>query len=1309
MPIRKCSSAILALFLSIPFTAHVLGANWPTYQHDNRRSGVTSERLEPPLSEQWVFESPWVPAPAWGDPQPKPVEGNLELPRLRFDDAFHVAAVGGRVYFASSADGMVYALDASSGELRWSAHTGGPVRLAPTVWQGRLYVGSDDGFVYCLDAAGGDVLWTFRAAPHPDKVLGNGKLISLWPLRTGVLVDSGIAYFGAGVFPSEGLYLYAVSADSGKLIWKNDAYGRGGLGDMSPQGYLLASASKLFVSSGRCAPGVFDRASGKGLYQPNPSWRRDGLFGGTYALLAGGRLYNGTEQIIAYTQETGKLVHTAQGRRLIVAEGCVYLMTGKEILALDPKAFPEMDKRRQALKKNSSSRKKLQESLVAARKELSERTEKKEALTRQITETETKLDALAKEREELARFLEDATRWRCPFRGDDVLILAGGVLFAGGGDRVVAIDTAAGKKQWTGKVSGKARGLAVANGRLLVSTDKGSIHCFGRAATPSPRHAGLPPADPAPYPSDKLTRFYEQTAQAIISDTNIKRGYCLILGGDGRLALELAKRTELIVYLVEPDTQNAATARKAITAAGLYGARVCVDQRPLSGLCYPPYFANLIICADSLLTGKPSTPPEELLSMLKPHGGVAYVGQPPWAGELAASPETPGLQPWLERLRDGSTDVELTGTTWARVNRGALQGAGNWTHQYANPGNTTCSDDELVKGPLGILWFGEPGPGRMPSRHASNVAPLSVNGRLFVQGEEVISAYDAYNGLLLWEREIAGAMRLRMGFTSESSNLAASKDSLFVAVDKRCLRLDAATGTTRKTYSLPAREDGKSSRWGYLACVGNTLLGSRTDKGKVSDCVFAVDVDTGRRKWVHHAGQVNHDSIAIGDGRLWLVDNVETDEQREQALREKSSGAVGRKGEPDVRLVVALDLATGEQFWEKPLDVSDCVKIERTGGELSAMYSDGILLLCAAPWNGHFWREFFEGKFSRRSIIVLSGDDGELLWSDHIGYRSRPLIVGDTIYAEPWAYDLRTGAARMRIHPITGQETKWQMARPGHHCGCIAASPNCLFFRSWSTAYYDLGADYGTCHYGAQRPGCWINFIPAGGLVLIPEASSGCMCPFPIHCTIVLYPRRINRVWGMYSAAGPMTPVRHMAINFGAAGDRKDAEGTLWLSYPRPRRGRPDHSPPRHEPLVLDFELHEELQPGGFYHRYNAEGRNIPDTGKPWLFSSWCRGLTRCTLPLIGKDDEPRRYTVRLYFAELDDVRPGQRVFSVAIQGREVLTDLDVVREAGGPERPVIRQFEGVRVEDGLNVSLMPSPSAAVPTAAMCGIEVVAE
>jgi hypothetical protein len=208
-------TSILSFFIVVFMYAAVNAADWPTYRHDGARSGVTSERLVPPLSQQWVFISKDAPKPAW----PRPAE---ELPRMHFDDAYYVAVGGKSVYFGSSVDNKVYSLDASTGRVRWSAFTDGPIRLAPTIWKDRVFVGSDDGYVYCLKAKNGRIVWKYRASPGNEKVLGNGRMISLWPVRTGVLVDAGIVYFGAGIFPSEGIYVCALRAKDGKIVWRNE-------------------------------------------------------------------------------------------------------------------------------------------------------------------------------------------------------------------------------------------------------------------------------------------------------------------------------------------------------------------------------------------------------------------------------------------------------------------------------------------------------------------------------------------------------------------------------------------------------------------------------------------------------------------------------------------------------------------------------------------------------------------------------------------------------------------------------------------------------------------------------------------------------------------------------------------------------------------------------------------------------------------------------------------------------------------------------------------------------------------------------
>ena len=71
--------------------------------------------------------------------------------------------------------------------------------------------------------------------------------------------------------------------------------------------------------------------------------------------------------------------------------------------------------------------------------------------------------------------------WKQPCRHWYALILAGGLLIAGGDSEVAAYAAKTGKVAWRVPVKGRAYGLAVANGRLLVSTDQGAIHCFAAA------------------------------------------------------------------------------------------------------------------------------------------------------------------------------------------------------------------------------------------------------------------------------------------------------------------------------------------------------------------------------------------------------------------------------------------------------------------------------------------------------------------------------------------------------------------------------------------------------------------------------------------------------------------------------------------------------------------------------------------------------------------------------------------------------------------------------------------------------------
>jgi len=312
--------------------------DWPAYQHDNCRSGITSEHLKLPLREAWRYRSLGPPQPAWPDPAKKDyaAEGGRVLrPRTTYDRAFHVVAVGDKAYFGSSADDRIVALDAATGDERWSFFAGGPVRLAPAVADGRLYAGSDDGYVYCINVADGALVWKYSPAPDSRWIPGNGRLISACPARTGVVVKDGIVYAGVGIFPEEGVYLCALDARTGAEKWKKSPDPTDFINRfssqlaarrfaLSPQGYLLASEQRLYVPTGRTSPATVDFATGN----------VEGLLncpvgeGGTYALLSQDMIVSGPgTRLTAFDPNTHDQMATFPGRCILVRGEVSYLLS----------------------------------------------------------------------------------------------------------------------------------------------------------------------------------------------------------------------------------------------------------------------------------------------------------------------------------------------------------------------------------------------------------------------------------------------------------------------------------------------------------------------------------------------------------------------------------------------------------------------------------------------------------------------------------------------------------------------------------------------------------------------------------------------------------------------------------------------------------------------------------------------------------------------------------------------------------------------------------------------------------------------
>jgi hypothetical protein len=98
-----------------------------------------------------------------------------------------------------------------------------------------------------------------------------------------------------------------------------------------------------------------------------------------------------------------------------------------------------------------------------------------------------------------------------------------------------------------------------------------------------------------------------------------------------------------------------------------------------------------------------------------------------------------------------------------------------------------------------------------------------------------------------------------------------------------------------------------------------------------------------------------------------------------------------------------------------------------------------------------------------------------------------------------------------------------------------------------------------------------------------------------------------------------------------------------------------------------------------------------------------------CSYPFLLKPSLGQSYTVRLHFAELDSkMVEGKRVFNVSINGKTVLADLDVFKEAGGGYKALVKQFAGIVPEASKRITI-DVMNGKIGTPQINGIEIIKE
>ncbi|MCH8120136.1 MAG: PQQ-binding-like beta-propeller repeat protein [Planctomycetes bacterium] len=174
--------------------------NWPTFRHDSARSGTTTVGVAPDVSVVWKTE----------------LKGTLTAP----------VAWSGKVFVAKSDAHTVYALDRESGKILWHFTAGGRIDSPPTIRDGMVLFGSADGRVYCLRASDGELVWRFLAAPTDRRIAYFDQIESVWPVHGSVLVATwsisrqDVRPISTAVSASMGL-MRLVEESSTRACWKD--------------------------------------------------------------------------------------------------------------------------------------------------------------------------------------------------------------------------------------------------------------------------------------------------------------------------------------------------------------------------------------------------------------------------------------------------------------------------------------------------------------------------------------------------------------------------------------------------------------------------------------------------------------------------------------------------------------------------------------------------------------------------------------------------------------------------------------------------------------------------------------------------------------------------------------------------------------------------------------------------------------------------------------------------------------------------------------------------------------------------------
>lgn len=1081
----------------------------------------------------------------------------LNLDLMSYDRVFEPILMDGRLYIGFNDTDKLMALDAESGKDLWSAYTEAPVRLPAVGSNGRIYFCSDDGYLYCVKADSGELVWKFSGAPNTQHAIGNRRLASAWPARGGPVIRDGTVYFSASIWPFMGTFLYALDAESGRVQWVNDSTGA--------QYIKQPHSTPSFAG---VAPQGAIVATDKQLIVP----------GGRSVPAVFDRT-NGTLQyfeINAGGKGTGGSFVTADPKYF-------YVHTREK----GTRAFDLSTGLKTAFMPNEPV---LADSLLYS----AEVTEKKESVVR-------------------AYDSDQKVVWQMDADGSGDLILAGNRLYAAGKSSITAIDLP--KENAPAKIAqnfttpSPAERLLAGQGKLFAVSLDGKIMAFGPKRTPLSNSQAIVSSTNA---SSNLqpSELAKQTIAEILKASS-SEGYAFWIGDADSPLLEALAATSPFEQLavIDSDAKRVDTFRRKLDAAKLYG-HVTAHCSDVDSFRAPNYVANSVFIDYETMAQISDAGLRTWYESVRPYGGTMH---------LIASKDAASIAARLENLELEQASIRVQPHEVVVERRGALPGSADWTHQYGDVANTIKSDDRRVKLPLGVLWFGGNTNSDVLPRHGHGPPEQVVGGRLFIQGNNSLSARDVYTGRVLWKREFKNLGTFDVyfdttyddaplnpkynqvhipGANGRGTNYVVTDDSVYILEGSLCHVLDPTTGDLKTDIQLPADDSGQVPEWGYIGVYKDVLIGghgfvkfrerhqlsfeeedkklSTNKKGfgsksldhAASAGLVGFDRHSGKQLWTVKANHSFwHNGIVAGNDQIFCLDKNPS--QIEDAMKRRGQAM------PESYRIVTLNYRSGKIEWENKKDVF--------GTWLGYSEELDLLLQASAKASDRLSTESGQG------IAVYRGKDGQLEWrKDDLKYAGPCILHNDLIITNvnaltvsAGAYYLKTGKPKLIHNPLTGVLQPWTLTR-AYGCNNIIASENMLTFRSGSASFCDLLSDSGTGSLGGFKSGCTSNLVVANGVLNAPDYTRTCSCSYQNQTSLALVHMPDVEQWSVDSMAPEMPAdvrVRELAINFGAPGDRRDAPGRLWIEHPVASGEAPSISIAMN-PEVKVFQHHSSMMAG---------------------------------------------------------------------------------------------------------------------------------